>query len=168
MFLHFSFYFVTLTLQRPRLQHAGLGDKELPASLPPCSSTSCLLQDPCWHRQVSEFRGLFKTVVFTPCLLGMLCTYTSDYANIVGPQKPSIYQSWSNTYPEEFYRFIGLLMYMNIVHSIWHCVKQINGGKLSFTTFLILHVWIHLSCLKISKRSMQIYQNYEDLTDMDS
>ena len=56
---------------------------------------------------------------FTPCLLGMLCTvYTNDYANIVGPQKPSLYQSWSNTYPEEFYRFIGLLMYMSKVHSI--------------------------------------------------
>jgi len=45
----------------------------------------------------------------------MMCTYTYDYANTVGPPKPSLYQSWSNTYPEEFYRFIGLLMYRSIV-----------------------------------------------------
>ena len=57
--------------------------------------------------------------------------------------------------PEEFYCFIGLLMYM-------------SSGKLSFTTFLILHMWMYLSCLKISERSMQIYQDYKDLTDMDS
>ena len=60
----------------------------------------------------------FLKQFFTPCLIGMLCTYTNDYANTVGPQKPSLYQSWSNTYPEEFYCFIGLLMYMSIVHSI--------------------------------------------------
>ena len=40
----------------------------------------------------------------------MLCTYTNDYANTGGPQKPSLYQSWSNTYPEEFYCFTGLLI----------------------------------------------------------
>ena len=60
----------------------------------------------------------FLKLFFTPCLIGILCTYTNDYANTVGPQKPSLYQSWSNTYPEEFYRFIGLSMYMSIVHSI--------------------------------------------------
>ena len=48
----------------------------------------------------------------------MLCTYTNDYANTVGPLKPFLYQSWSNTYPEEFYCFIGLLMYMSTVHTI--------------------------------------------------
>ena len=51
-------------------------------------------------------------------VIGMLSAYTNDYANTVGPQKPSLYQSWSNTYPEEFYHFIGLLMYMCTVHSI--------------------------------------------------
>ena len=60
----------------------------------------------------------FLKLFFTPCLTGMLCTYTNDYANTVEPQKPSLYQSWSNTYPEEFYRFIGLLIYMSTVHSI--------------------------------------------------
>ena len=60
----------------------------------------------------------FLKLFFTPSLIGMLCTYTNDYANTVGPQKPSLYQSWSNTYPEEFYHFIGLLMYMCTVHSI--------------------------------------------------
>ena len=45
----------------------------------------------------------------------MLCTYTNDYAETVGPQKPPLYQSWTTTYPEEFYRFIGLLMYMSTV-----------------------------------------------------
>ena len=50
-----------------------------------------------------------------PCPIGMLCTYTNDYAETVGPQKPSLYQSWTNTYPDEFYRFIGLLMYTSIV-----------------------------------------------------
>ena len=34
---------------------------------------------------------------------------------LLGPQKPSLYQSWTDTYPEEFYRFIGLLMYTSIV-----------------------------------------------------
>ena len=57
----------------------------------------------------------FLKLFFTPCLIGMLCTYTNDYANTVGPQKPSLYESWSNTYPDEFYCFIGLLMYMRIV-----------------------------------------------------
>ena len=52
---------------------------------------------------------------FTPCLIGMLCTYTNDYAETVGPQKPSFYQSWTDAYPEEFYHFTGLLMYMSIV-----------------------------------------------------
>ena len=67
---HKCFYisiFTLLHLQRPRLQHAGLGDKESPAPLPPCSSTWCLhreLQDPCWHRQVSASRGLFKTAFY--------------------------------------------------------------------------------------------------------
>ena len=60
----------------------------------------------------------FLKLFFTPSLIGMLCTYTNDYANTAGPQKSLLYQSWSNTYPEEFYRFIDLLMYMSIVHSI--------------------------------------------------
>ena len=47
----------------------------------------------------------------------MLCTYTNDYAETIGPQKPSLYQSWNNTYPEEFYRFIGLFIYMSIVQA---------------------------------------------------
>ena len=32
----------------------------------------------------------------------------------------------------------------------------------NFTTFLVLHVWIHLSCLKIADRNMQTCPNYED------
>ena len=33
----------------------------------------------------------FLKLFFTPCLIGMLCTYTNDYANTVGPQKPCFY-----------------------------------------------------------------------------
>ena len=122
--LHKCFYisiFTLLHLQRPRLQHAGHGDKEPPAPLPPCSSTNSMDIENCKTRaDIGKFlRPVdFLKLFLTPCLIGMLCTYTNDYANTVGPQKPSLYQSWSNTYPEEFSCFIGLLMYMSIVHSI--------------------------------------------------
>ena len=116
--LHKCFYisiFTFLHLQRPRLQHAGLRDKETPSH--PACPPGVYIKDCKTHADISKLLHPmdFLKLFFTPCLIGMLCTYTNDYADTVGPQKPSLYQSWSNTYPEEFYHFIGLLMYMSIV-----------------------------------------------------
>ena len=56
------------------------------------------------HADIGKFMRpmVFLKLFITPCLIGMLCTYTNDYANTVGPQKPSLYQSWSNTTLKSF------------------------------------------------------------------
>ena len=123
--LHKCFYisiFTLLHLQRPRLQQAGLGDKEPLPPFRPAHPPGVDIEDYKTRADIGKFlRPMdFLKLFLTPCLIGMLCTYTNDYANTVGPQKPSLYQSRSNTYPEEFYHFIGLLMYMSTVHSIQH------------------------------------------------
>ena len=118
MFLHFSFYFVTL-----RDQGYNTQDSETRNPLPsfrPARPPGVYIEDCKTRADIGKFlRPVdFLKQFFTPCLIGMLCTYTNDYANTDRAQKPSLYQSWSNTYLEEFYRFIGLLMYMSTVHSI--------------------------------------------------
>jgi len=57
----------------------------------------------------------FFKLFFTHCLVSQLCAYTNQYAEEIGPNKPSMFSSWSETYADEFYRFLGLLMYMSIV-----------------------------------------------------
>ena len=116
MFLHFNFNFVTLTeTKATTCRTQGQGTPCHPARPP-----GVYIEDCKTHADISKFlRPVdFLKQFFTPCLIGMLSIYTNDYANTVGPQKPSLYQSWSNTYPEEFYHFIGLLMYTSTVHSI--------------------------------------------------
>ena len=109
----------------------------------------------------------FLKLFFTPCLIGMLCSYTKDYANTVGPQKPSLCQSWSNTYPEEFYCFIGLLTYMSIVqvlniekywlkkslyHGLWARSFMVKKRFKQLMSFLkISNVWIEDPDDKLSK-----------------
>ena len=110
--------FTLLHLQRPRLQHTGLGDKKPPSSLLVHLVSTSRTAKPVLTSASFCVPWTFLKLFFTRCLIGMLCTYTNDSANTVGPQNPSLCQSWSNTYPEEFYHFIGLLMYMSTVHSI--------------------------------------------------
>ena len=119
MFLCFSFYFVTLTEPKATTRRTrGQGTPCPPFR--PARPPGVYIEDCKTRSDTGEFlRPVdFLKLFFTPCLIGMLCTYTNDYANTVGPQKPSLYQLWSNTYPEEFYCFIGLLMYMSTVHTI--------------------------------------------------
>ena len=117
------FTFQFLLCYTYRAQGYNTQDSETSNPLPPfhpAHPPGVCIEDCKTRADIGKFlRPLdFLKLFFTPCLIGMLCTYTNDYANAVGPQKPSLYQSWSNTYPEEFYHFIGLLMYMSIVHSI--------------------------------------------------
>ena len=121
MCLHFNFYFVTLTENKATTRRT----QEQGTPCPPSALLIHLVSTSRTARPVLTSASFcvpwtFLNCFFTPCLIGILCTYTNDYANTVGPQKPSLYQSWSNTYPEEFYPFIGLLMYTSIV-----LVKQI-------------------------------------------
>ena len=107
--------FTFLHLQRPRLQHAGLGDKEPPAPSHPARPPGVYIEDCKTCADIDKFLCPmdFLKLFLTPCLIGMLCTYsyTHDYANTVGPQKPSLYQSWSNTYLKEFYHYyLGRLL----------------------------------------------------------
>ena len=174
MFLHFSFYFVTLTLQRPRLQHAGLGDKELPASLLPCSSTWCLhrgLQDLCWHRRVSASCGLFL-IVFYPLpdtVIGMLCAYTNDYANTVGPRN---LPSTSHGVTPTLKSFIVLLVFWCtwVQFIVYNTLRRTNKWwKTLFYHFLdtgCVNTFILFEDFR--KKHADIYQTYKDLTDMDS
>ena len=113
MFLHFNFYFVTLTeTKATTCWTQGQG-----TPCPPARPPGVYIEDCKTRADIGKFLCPmdFLKLFFTPCLIGMLFTYTNDYANTVGPQKPSLYQSWSNTYPEEFYCFIGVLMYMSMV-----------------------------------------------------
>ena len=78
--------FTFLNLQRPRLQHAGNRDRE-PPSHPACPPR-VYIKDCKTHADISKFLHPvdFLKLFFTPCLIGMLCTYTNDYANTVGPR----------------------------------------------------------------------------------
>ena len=120
----------------------------------PARPPAVYIEDCKTRADISKFLhpvDFFLLFFFTPSLIGMLCTYTNDYANTVGPQKPSLYQSWSNTYPEEFYHFIDLLMYMSIVqvqniekyrskkslyHGLWACSFMVNKRFKQLMSFL--------------------------------
>ena len=119
MFLNFKFYFVTLTETKATTRRTWGTRNPLPP-FRPARPPGVYIEDRTTRSDIGEFLHPvdFLKLFSTPCLIGMLCTYTNDYANTAEPQKPSLYHSWSNTYPEEFYHFIGLLMYMNIVHRI--------------------------------------------------
>ena len=130
MFLHFNFYFVTLTETKATTHRTR--DKEPPAPFHPARPPGVYIEDCNTRADIGKFlRPVdFLKLFFTLCLIGMLCTYTNDYANTVGPQKPSLYQSWSNTYPEvlSFYWSFDVHEYSSQYTTL--CVKQINGGKL--------------------------------------
>ncbi|KAK0068378.1 piggyBac transposable element-derived protein 3 [Biomphalaria pfeifferi] len=58
--------------------------------------------------------------------------YTNTYATEHGLQKPSVFQSWYELSPDEFYRFCGLIMYAGIVQvpnieRFWSTKSLYNG-----------------------------------------
>ena len=147
MFLHFNFYFVILTETKATTRRT----QEQGTPCPPARPPDVYIKECKTRADIGKFlrpMDFFK-LFFTPCMIGMLGTYTNDYANTVGPQKPSLYQSWSNTYPEEFYHFIGLLMYMSRVpniekywskksfyHGLWACSFMVKKRFKQLMSFL--------------------------------
>ena len=81
--LHKCFYISVLTLlhlQRPRLQHAELGSKEPLPRYRPARPPGVYIEDCKTRADIGKFlRPVdFLKLFFTPCLIGMLCTYTND------------------------------------------------------------------------------------------
>ncbi|XP_055888603.1 piggyBac transposable element-derived protein 3-like isoform X1 [Biomphalaria glabrata] len=59
----------------------------------------------------------FFKLYFTVDLVNMLVLYTNKYAAHFGPTKPTVYKGWYDVTVDEFYTFLGLLMYMSIVRA---------------------------------------------------
>ena len=57
----------------------------------------------------------FFRLFFTVDIVQKMCDWTNDYADSVGEQRKSLYARWTKVDLDEFYRFIGLLMYMSWV-----------------------------------------------------
>ena len=57
----------------------------------------------------------FFKLYFTVDLVTQLVKFTNDFAKLEGPKRPSVYENWVDLSVEEFYVFLGLLMYMAIV-----------------------------------------------------
>jgi len=61
-----------------------------------------------------------------------MCQWTNKNAAAVGPTKPSMYRDWTDVDEDEFYRFIGLLMYMGMVQvpnvDLYWCKKSLFHG----------------------------------------
>jgi len=65
-------------------------------------------------------------------MVGQICTYTNQYAEMHGHEKPSLYSTWFDLTADEFYRFVGLLMYMSIIQApnleIYWSTKSLYHG----------------------------------------
>ncbi|KAK3704764.1 hypothetical protein RRG08_000536 [Elysia crispata] len=75
------------------------------------------------YLSVVEFFQMF----FTLDVVGRLCEYTNKSAHTTGISKPEMYKGWFDVEPEEFYRFLALLMYMGIVPA--HSVERFYSAK---------------------------------------
>ncbi|XP_055877291.1 piggyBac transposable element-derived protein 4-like [Biomphalaria glabrata] len=79
------------------------------------------------------FRAIdFFKLYFTMDIVLQICQYTNTYATEHGLQKPSVFQSWYELSPDEFYRFCGLIMYAGIVQvpnieRFWSTKSLYNG-----------------------------------------
>ncbi|KAK0053882.1 piggyBac transposable element-derived protein 3 [Biomphalaria pfeifferi] len=79
------------------------------------------------------FRAIdFFKLYFTMDIVLQICRYTNTYATKHGLQKPSVFQSWYELSPDEFYRFCGLIMYAGIVQvpnieRFWSTKSLYNG-----------------------------------------
>ncbi|KAK0042953.1 piggyBac transposable element-derived protein 3 [Biomphalaria pfeifferi] len=79
------------------------------------------------------FRAIdFFKLYFTMDTVLQICQYTNTYATEHGLQKPSVFQSWYELSPDEFYRFCGLIMYAGIVQvpnieRFWSTKSLYNG-----------------------------------------
>ena len=74
----------------------------------------------------------FFQLFFTLDIVQHLCNWTNDYAKLHGPQKPTLYQGWTNITPDEMYQYFALLMYMAIVkapnvESYWCTAPLFHG-----------------------------------------
>ncbi|KAK0048730.1 piggyBac transposable element-derived protein 4 [Biomphalaria pfeifferi] len=74
----------------------------------------------------------FFKLYFTMDIVLQICQYTNTYATEHGLQKPSVFQSWYELSPDEFYRFCGLIMYAGIVQvpnieRFWSTKSLYNG-----------------------------------------
>ncbi|GFO02336.1 PiggyBac transposable element-derived protein 4-like isoform x1 [Plakobranchus ocellatus] len=65
--------------------------------------------------------ALFK-LFFTPELVASICDLTNANAESQKDLKPDLYEDWVPITPEEFYRFLALLLFMTVVrvHDIKH------------------------------------------------
>ncbi|XP_059168114.1 piggyBac transposable element-derived protein 4-like [Physella acuta] len=59
----------------------------------------------------------FFKLYFTVDLVKTIVMYTNKYAAHCGPTRPSVFKGWYNLSIDEFYSFLGLLMYMSIVQA---------------------------------------------------
>ncbi|KAI8780061.1 piggyBac transposable element-derived protein 3 [Biomphalaria glabrata] len=78
--------------------------------------------------------GQIKTILPPPvnckeALVEMLCKFTNENAAATGPTKPSMYKNWKDIDVEEFYVFMGLLIYMGLVQ-VPNFKLYLNGKSL--------------------------------------
>ncbi|XP_055885721.1 piggyBac transposable element-derived protein 4-like [Biomphalaria glabrata] len=103
--------------------------------------------------------SIFK-LFFTEALVEMLCKFTNENAAATGPSKPSMYKNWKDIDVEEFYVFMGLLMYMGLVQVpnfklYWNGKSLFNGlwARAFMTRFRFQQI---LCFLKVSNRDTEV------------
>ncbi|KAK0067756.1 coronin-1A [Biomphalaria pfeifferi] len=103
--------------------------------------------------------SIFK-LFFTEALVEMLCKFNNEIAAATGPTKPSMYKNWKDIDFEEFYVFMGLLMYMGLVQVpnfklYWNGKSLFNDlwARAFMTRFRFQQI---LCFLKVSNRDTEV------------
>ena len=74
----------------------------------------------------------FFKLIFCAEMVTQICGFTNQYVEAMRELHPRSYMYWQDLTPEEFYKFIGLLLYMGIVQApnvdLYWSTKQLFHG----------------------------------------
>ena len=100
---------------------------------------------------------------FSLFLLLLSYRYTNESAHTTGISKPEMYKGWFDVEPEEFYRFLALLMYMGILPAPsverFYSAKSLYNGLWARAFMEKKRFQQLLSFLKVSNREREDPKN---------